>query len=64
MAQYCYDSGSTNKLFCKCFLLSQGTDDVILNVLLSLMTQECAIFVCIHNPLVELKNAYIVVNPA
>ena len=30
--QYCCDSGSTNKPFCKCFLLSQEANEVILNV--------------------------------
>ena len=28
--QYCGDSGSTNKLFCKCFLLCQEANEVIL----------------------------------
>ena len=32
MVQYCCDSGSTNKLFCKCFLLWQEANEVILNV--------------------------------
>ena len=32
MVQYCCGSGSTNKLFCKCFLLLQEANEVILNV--------------------------------
>ena len=32
MVKYCCGSGSTNKLFCKCFLLLQETNEVILNV--------------------------------
>ena len=32
MVQYCCDSGSTNKLFCKCFLLLPEANEVILNV--------------------------------
>ena len=32
MAQYCYDSGSSNKLYCKSFLLLQEANEVILNV--------------------------------
>ena len=34
MVQYFCDSGSTNKLFCKCFLLWQEANEVILDVLL------------------------------
>ena len=30
MVQYCCGSGSTNKLFCKCFLLRQEANEVIL----------------------------------
>ena len=32
MVQYCCGSGITNKLFCKCFLLLQEANEVILNV--------------------------------
>ena len=32
MVQYCCGSGSTNKLFCMCFLLWQEAKEVILNV--------------------------------
>ena len=32
MVQYCYGSGSTNKLFCMCLLLCQEANEVILNV--------------------------------
>ena len=32
MVQYCCGSGSTNKLFCKCFLLLQEANELILNV--------------------------------
>ena len=32
MVQYCCGSGSTNKLFCKCFLLQHEANEVILNV--------------------------------
>ena len=35
MVRYCYGSGSTNKLFCKCFIISQEDNEVILNVWLS-----------------------------
>ena len=30
MVQYCCGSGSTNKLFCRCFLLLQEANEVIL----------------------------------
>ena len=42
MVQYCCDSGSTNKLFCKCFLPWQEANEVILNVWLYKMTLEGA----------------------
>ena len=42
MVQYCCDSGSTNNLFCKCFLHWQKTNKVILNMWLYLMTLEGA----------------------
>ena len=32
MVLYCSGSGSTNKLFCKCFLPWQEVNEVILNV--------------------------------
>ena len=32
MVQYCCGSGSTNKLFCICFLLYQEANEEILNV--------------------------------
>ena len=32
MVLYCCGSGSTNKLFCMCFLLSKEANEVILNV--------------------------------
>ena len=31
IVQYCCDSGSTNKLFCLCFLLWQEANELILN---------------------------------
>ena len=32
MVQYCCGSGSTDKIFCRCFLLWQETNEVILDV--------------------------------
>ena len=32
VVKYFCDSGSSNKLFCKCFLLCQEANEVILNV--------------------------------
>ena len=32
MAQYCCGSGSTNKLFCRCFILLQEANEVTLDV--------------------------------
>ena len=32
MVQYCCGSGSRNKLICRCFLLLQEANEVILNV--------------------------------
>ena len=40
MVQHCSESGSTNKLFCRCFLLWQEDNEVILNVWLFWMTME------------------------
>ena len=42
MVQYCCSSGSTNKLLCKCFLLLQEANEVILNAWLYFMTLEGA----------------------
>ena len=42
MVQHCCGSGSTNKLFCMCFLLYQDSNEVILNVWLCHMTLEGA----------------------
>ena len=42
MEQYCCGSGSTNKLFCVCFLHSQKANEVILNVIIIIMvTFKC-----------------------
>ena len=38
MVLYCCGSGSTNKLFCMCFLLLQEANEVILNVWLYYIT--------------------------
>ena len=32
MVWYCCGSGSTNKLFCRCFIIYQEASEVILNV--------------------------------
>ena len=44
MVQYCCGSGSTNKLFCKCFLLLQEANEVILNVIIIIIIM--VIFKC------------------
>ena len=49
MVQYCCDSGSTNKLFCMCFLLWQEANEVILNVWLYYMTLEGARLCELHS---------------
>ena len=49
IVQYCCGSGSTNKLFCKCFLLLQEANEVILNVWLYYMTLEGARLLELHS---------------
>ena len=49
MVQYCCGSGSTNELFCKCFLLFQEANKVILNVWLYEMTLEGARLLELHS---------------
>ena len=49
MVQNSCGSGSTNKLFCKCLLLSQEANEVILNVWLYEMTLEGASLIELHS---------------
>ena len=49
MLQYCCGSGSTNKLFIRCFLLRQEANEVILNVWLYKMTLEGARLLELHS---------------
>ena len=43
MVQYCCGSGSTNNLFCMCFLLLQKANEVILNVWLCYDYSSCIV---------------------
>ena len=49
MVQYFCGSGSTNKLFCKCFLLLQEDNEVILNVWLFWVTLDGARLLELHS---------------
>ena len=49
MMQNCCGSGSTNKIFCKCFLLLQEANEVILNVWLYEMKLEGARLLELHS---------------
>ena len=46
MVQYCCGSGNTKRLFCKCFLLSQEANEVILNVI-NLCVTTCVLLYCV-----------------
>ena len=49
MVQYCCDSGSTNKLFCRCFLLRQESNEVISDVWLYYKTLKGSILLELHS---------------
>ena len=49
MVQYCCGSGSTDKLFCRCFLLRQEANEVTLDVWLYYMTLEGARLLELHS---------------
>ena len=49
MARYCCDSGSTNKLFCMCFLLCQDANKVILDLWSYCMILEGARLLELHS---------------
>ena len=49
MVQHCCDSSSTNKLFCRCFLLWQEANEVILNVCLCCDTLEYVTLIELHS---------------
>ena len=49
MVHRCCGSGSTNKLFCKCFLLLQEANEVILNMWSYWMTLDGARLLELHS---------------